>query len=204
MTLIEWLDHLDKTAFVFIHHDFNYRLLDKAFLLIRNQFTWIPLYGFILYIALTKFKKSAILFIALSILTFALCDSLSASWLKPLIGRLRPCYNPELQPMINNLIECGGKFSFPSTHASNHFGLASFWYWSVFHASGKRWNWLWLWAFLVGYAQIYVGKHYPLDIAGGALLGLIIGTLLAKIFENWTSIRASVRKKFFPNKPLET
>lgn len=38
----------------------------------------------------------------------------------------------------------------------------------------------WIWAILVGYAQIYVGNRYPLDIAGGALLGITIGSALAK------------------------
>lgn len=204
MTLIDWLDKLDKIAFVFIHNDSDYRVLDNVFPVMRNAFTWIPLYCFLLYFSLVKLKRNVFLFILLSIVTFALCDRLSSGWLKPLFERPRPCFDPVLQPLLRNLIECGGRFSFPSTHAANHVGLASFWYWSVKHTTGQRWYWVWIWAFIIGYAQIYVGKHYPLDIAGGSLLGLIIGACLAKIFENWPSIRKTFRQNSLWGKSLGT
>ena len=49
--------------------------------------------------------------------------------------------------------------------------------------TNKRWKWVWIWAGLVCNAQMYVGKHFPSDIGAGALLGLIIGTAMSKIFE---------------------
>jgi undecaprenyl-diphosphatase len=33
----------------------------------------------------------------------------------------------------------------------------------------------------VGYSRIYLGVHFPLDIAGGALLGGFIGYLLWRV-----------------------
>lgn len=196
MTLIEWLDKLDKIAFIIIHHDSDYRYWDNTFLFLRNGLTWIPLYCFILIFALIKFKKNALLFIILSVVTVVFCDRLSAGCLKPLFARPRPCFDPVIQPFLRNLIECGGRYSFPSSHAANHFGLAAFWYWSVLLSTGKKWNWIWLWAILIGYAQIYVGKHYPLDIAAGALLGLFIGNISAKVFENWPHIKKSFLNSF--------
>jgi undecaprenyl-diphosphatase len=70
----------------------------------------------------------------------------------------------------------------PSAHAANHFGLATFWFLSIATMSGKKWYWLWIWAFLVCYAQVYVGKHYPLDIAFGAGVGALTGFLVHKLF----------------------
>jgi undecaprenyl-diphosphatase len=32
-----------------------------------------------------------------------------------------------------------------------------------------------VWAILVSYSRIYVGVHYPGDVLGGAILGLVIG-----------------------------
>ena len=31
---------------------------------------------------------------------------------------------------------------------------------------------------MVGYGRIYVGKHYPLDVIGGALLGFVIAKVI--------------------------
>jgi len=41
---------------------------------------------------------------------------------------------------------------------------------------------LFLWAFIICYAQIYVGVHYPLDILGGALIGSVIGITMSRVF----------------------
>ncbi|HTF28056.1 MAG TPA: phosphatase PAP2 family protein, partial [Flavitalea sp.] len=73
------------------------------------------------------------------------------------------------------------------SHASNHFGLATFWFLGIERMTRRKWYWLWLWAGIICYAQIYVGKHYPLDIAGGALLGVMTGLLCFRIFDKWTS-----------------
>jgi undecaprenyl-diphosphatase len=46
-----------------------------------------------------------------------------------------------------------------------------------------KWVWLaWLWAALISYAQVYVGVHYPSDILGGAILGLIFGIAMSTFF----------------------
>lgn len=66
--------------------------------------------------------------------------------------------------------------SFPSKHASFVFGLAAV----SFHINRKMgWSML-ACALLTGLARIYVGVHYPGDIAGGALLGALIGLLIVR------------------------
>jgi len=45
-------------------------------------------------------------------------------------------------------------------------------------ALSGNWKWLpWVFAACIGVARIYVGAHNPLDIVGGAALGLVIGGL---------------------------
>jgi undecaprenyl-diphosphatase len=50
---------------------------------------------------------------------------------------------------------------------------------------GRKWVWLWVWAFLICYAQVYVGKHFPGDVFVGGVLGTIVGLLFALIFRRW-------------------
>lgn len=89
--------------------------------------------------------------------------------LKPAIARPRPisvlAFDPprDLPPMPRSL-------SFPSGHTAAAFGSAM--------AVGRIWPhgrvlW-WTLAVLMGYSRVYVGHHYPLDVAGGALVGVLV------------------------------
>ncbi|MDE3185147.1 MAG: phosphatase PAP2 family protein [Bacteroidota bacterium] len=118
----------------------------------------------------------------LSLFTVAITDSSTGLLLKPLFGRLRPCFDPELPRYIRNIIDCGGLYSFPSSNAANYFGLSAFWFWSLLKITGKKWKWLWVWTSLICYAQVYVGRQFPFDVVAGAFLGLIIGMFMAKLF----------------------
>lgn len=62
--------------------------------------------------------------------------------------------------------------SFPSGHTIAAFAIAV----SVFLIS-RKWGALFLAAaFLVGIGRIYIGVHWPLDVLGGIVLGVIIAT----------------------------
>lgn len=185
MTFFKWVDHLDKVILLLIQHDSDQLLLDPVMRVLRDPFTWAPLYAFLLYYVIRKAKFQSWIFIVLSLATFALTDSITAQLLKPLFGRYRPCFDPELHSMIRELVDCGGLYSMPSSHAANHFGLATFWYFAMKTMTGKKWNWVWVWAAAVCYAQIYVGKHYPSDILAGGLVGFITGMGMSKLFSYW-------------------
>jgi undecaprenyl-diphosphatase len=73
--------------------------------------------------------------------------------------------------------------SFTSNHAANHFALATFCFITL-KSAFKGYTWLfYLWAALIGYAQVYVGVHYPLDVLGGAAMGIFIGMLAGSFFQ---------------------
>jgi undecaprenyl-diphosphatase len=186
MWFIDWLVKIDKEAFRLIQTHFNAPWLDMIMLIIRNPYTWIPLYIYMFYWALQCGKSRRLKFICLSLICFAITDFSSAQIFKPFFERLRPCYDPDTTGFVRWIIECGGKYSFPSSHASNHFGLACFWYYSIYFMTRKKWYWLWIWAIFISFAQVYVGVHFPLDVIGGALLGLFTGFGLARLFEFWT------------------
>jgi membrane-associated phospholipid phosphatase len=210
MSLLQWLDHLDKTLFVLVQHDSDHPVLDFIMPFLRDPLTWIPLYGFMAFYAFRAGKRSADAgggrnagalvggaelgadatskawaFIILSILTVAITDSVTAQVFKPLFGRLRPCHDPEMQPYLRALVDCGGLYSMPSNHAANHFGLATFWFFSIKRMTAKKWRWLWLWAAVICYAQVYVGKHYPFDVLAGAVFGTITGLGISRLFVYW-------------------
>ncbi|HIE52068.1 MAG TPA: phosphatase PAP2 family protein [Armatimonadetes bacterium] len=104
--------------------------------------------------------------VLLALLTVALSETLTSHILKPWVARLRPCH---VLPQVHLLVGCSSSYSFPSSHAANSLGLAT-----VFGYYYRRWAWLFVaLALLVGYSRIYVGVHYPLDVLGGQVVGVL-------------------------------
>lgn len=164
---------IDYTIFNFINHTLSNPVLDIVLPFLRHATNWIPLYIFLGVYLLMKYKAKALVYAFYIVVAFALADFISHGILKPWICRLRPCHSLTLHAKLV-LGHCGGQWSFPSTHASNHMAIAL----SIVLAQvfTKKWiNYLWIfWALIIGFAQIYVGVHYPSDIAAGFLLGILI------------------------------
>ena len=153
---------------------------------VRTSNNWVPLYivllGFIIY----KWKQNAWRWIVLVIVNVVLTDQISSSIFKPLFHRLRPCVDPLFSNQTRLLLEhCSGGFSFTSSHAANHFGIAVFMVLTL-QPLLKNYRFLFLiWAAIIAYAQVYVGVHYPLDILCGAIIGILVGFYNGKLFSYW-------------------
>ncbi|MFC2137165.1 phosphatase PAP2 family protein [Bacteroidota bacterium] len=39
------------------------------------------------------------------------------------------------------------------------------------------------WASIISYSRIYLGVHYPADIITGAVLGIILGIVIFKLYQ---------------------
>lgn len=102
-------------------------------------------------------------------------DQMSASILKPLFGRIRPCHALD---NVRLLVGCGGRLSFPSSHATNISAVAVLF--GYFYRKGTLW--FVLIAALVGFSRIYVGVHYPGDVIFGFMVGISLSILLLYIY----------------------
>src|SRR5450432_956551 len=81
----------DRHLFYFINHDLTNPFFDWLMPWLRTAKHWIPLYIFIIGFCIYKFKKQAIIIIVLLALSAGFADFTSASLIKPLIKRDRPC-----------------------------------------------------------------------------------------------------------------
>lgn len=173
---------IDQYFFELINVHGHNAVLDWIMPLWREKSTWIPLYialaGFVGY----KYRKASLYFILGLALAVGLADTISSKVIKPSVQRLRPCNDPEIKAEVQLLVRCGSGYSFTSSHASNHFAVAAFLSLTLgLHYRRLRLP-LYLWAASIALGQVYVGVHYPLDILIGAILGLIIGNIVAKMY----------------------
>lgn len=187
---LAWLEGLDIHMWMNLHASWRSPFLDAVMPYVRNQFTWAPLYLFLLVFMPYNFGKKGWIWLLGFLLCFALGDTISGGILKPLplLQRVRPCNDPRLAEFVHLIVPRSSGWSFPSSHATNHFALGYFMA-STLHG---RMKWFWpipmLWALAVGYAQIYVGVHFPLDVAAGAALGILIGGFVAWLYHRRWSL----------------
>ncbi len=185
MNLVELFHSIDNRIFYLINSHLSSSRLDGFMIMLRTPITWVPFYALMLFLFYKKSPELCFAIVVASIVTFGLTDFISASVFKPFIGRVRPCYDESLNFSVRNIVGCGGRYSMPSSHASNHAGLATFWFLIALKFYKEKWHLLWLWAGAICYAQIYVGVHFPSDILVGALLGMVIAFLIFTVFKKW-------------------
>ena len=187
LSIFQQIKDIDQALFYQINGVWHHPILDAVLPWTRHSNNWIPLYigllGWLIYQVGWKTLK----WLLFALINVGLTDQISSSVFKPFFHRLRPCNDPALVGKTRLLLEqCSGGFSFTSSHAANHFGLAIFIFMTWGIAQKKYTKYFFVWAGIIAFAQIYVGVHYPLDIFFGAILGTLIG-LVTAYFHNKTA-----------------
>jgi undecaprenyl-diphosphatase len=105
------------------------------------------------------------------VLSGNLLAGLSSYGLREAIGRERPTHRfPDPRPLVD--VPASG--SFPSGHAAMSFACATLLAWLTPLPKVP----LFALAALIAFSRVYNGVHYPLDVLGGAALGLAVATAL--------------------------
>ena len=81
--------------------------------------------------------------------------------------------------MVQLLVPKLHDFSFPSGHTSASFTTVS----ALFLAKNKAWKPALVLACLIAVSRLYLYVHYPTDVLGGILLGILSGYIGYKIME---------------------
>lgn len=179
------LEELDRQLFLYLNQCYH-DSLSPFMLWATGDTAWIPFYIIIIILLIWQFRIRAIAVLVVVAITITVADQFASSFMKPTVQRLRPCYEPALAGKVHLVTEgCGGKYGFISSHAANTFALAMLLSMLLFQTRQKNAKLLSMilfsWAFLVSYTRIYVGVHYPADIFGGAIAGMLIAWILVKV-----------------------
>jgi membrane-associated phospholipid phosphatase len=180
-----WTDtalHIDQWLMLKLNRDMQSPALDLLALFSREAVTWAPLYLFLIVFMVMNQGNRGWWWVVAAMALVGISDLVSSHVIKDLFDRPRPCRDPYMSQLIRFIARtCGTNGSFVSSHASNHFTMATFIH-RTLGSQDKRWSAFFLWAILVSWAQVYVGVHYPSDVIGGALLGSLIGYLGSRFF----------------------
>ena len=188
LDISQWLVEGDSSILLAVN-GMHSSYFDTFMWLCSRKFEWIPFYLSILYVLFRNFNWRVVLYslVAMGVILL-LTDAVSSHFIRPVVARLRPS---NLENPISEMIHIvdnhrGGRYGFPSSHASNSWGLVFF----VGLLLRRRvlTAFLACWALLLCYSRLYLGVHYPGDLLAGMMLGAVVASVVYYVFWRMTKV----------------
>ncbi len=171
----DWLYELDVNILLFIQEhlrfDFLTPILKFLTMLGDHGMLWI---GIALLLVLVKRTRPIGATAGASLAINALLVNV---FLKNIVARTRPY---EVIDGLTRLVGEQSDFSFPSGHTSSAFSVAVV----MFMLMPKKYGVpALIVATLIAYSRLYVGVHYPSDVIGGLIVGILAAVICVAIYK---------------------
>lgn len=180
--MLEFLMQLDRDLFLFLN-GLHAAWLDPVMYYISEKFLWIPFYMLLLWFCIRYYGWKTVMIMLLVALLITITDQLTG-FMKDSFQRFRPSRDESLADLVHIVYgKRGGRYGFVSAHAANSFALAVF----MIHLLRGKIPYitpvLLVWASLKAYSRIYLGVHYPGDILGGAIVGIVTALIIIELWK---------------------
>jgi undecaprenyl-diphosphatase len=188
--MIEYLNEIDADALLAVNglHDM---FQDAFWWLLTAKWSSALLLLALAWVLLHQNRRHALLVLAMLVLSILVADQVSSGLIKHLVERLRPTHDPSLESMVHVINGYrGGLYGFVSSHAANSFAVATLIALVMRHRLVTLS--MFTWALLQCYSRVYLGVHYPGDILGGIIVGVLAGWLV------WLLMRWIERRRQLP------
>ena len=174
--MLDYLNDIDTDALLAVNglHDI---FQDALWWMVSAKWSSLLLVLALVWILLHQNRRHALLVLLMLVLAFVIADQVSSGLIKHLVERLRPTHDPSLGDAVHVVNGYrGGMYGFVSSHAANAFAAATFIALILRHRLVTIS--LLAWAALQCYSRVYLGVHYPGDILGGVIVGVLAGWLV--------------------------
>lgn len=174
--MLDYLNDIDTDALLAVNglHDM---FQDALWWMVSAKWSSLLLVLGLVWILLHQNRRHALLVLLMLVLAFVIADQVSSGLIKHLVERLRPTHDPSLGDAVHVVNGYrGGMYGFVSSHAANAFAAATLIALIMRHRLVTIS--LLAWAALQCYSRVYLGVHYPGDILGGVIVGVLAGWLV--------------------------
>jgi len=174
--MIEYLIDIDTDALLAVNgsHD---AFQNALWWLVTAKWSSALLLLALLWVLMRQNRRHALLVLAMIALSILIADQVASGLIKHAVERLRPTHDPSLQSMVHIVNGYrGGMYGFVSSHAANSFAIATLLSLIMRHRLATCS--VTAWALMQCYSRVYLGVHYPGDILGGIIVGVLAGWLV--------------------------
>ncbi len=154
-------------------------LLDDLGVFLAHYLPYLLVAGFLYFSFQRKDRRERFLVFTEGALGVILSRGIITEAIRFFYHHLRPFAALNFTPLI---AESG--YSFPSGHAAWFFALAM----TVFYYNRKLGIWFFAFAAVNGVARVFVGVHWPLDILGGAVFGVLSAMFIHQLVKFHISV----------------
>jgi len=169
------VDALDANLFLHINHLPHTHFLNTLFYGLTFAFNGGAAWYIVMGIAALRNRQKTGEFLREIVLPLTITTALVEFPIKAYFRRRRP-FITIIQAIV--IGKKPGTWSFPSGHSASAFGGA----WLLNRKFPGLWGLRYITAGLVAFSRIYLGDHYPGDVASGSLFGLVFAMLFRKLF----------------------
>lgn len=169
----EILKKVDNTIFRWINIKFSNKTFDKIMPVITSAgnlgIVWITIS--VLLMTKKDYRRLGQMILTALVITTIIGEGI----IKNIVKRKRPFYGDNDKEL---LISKPITYSFPSGHTASSFAVATVFIKTDNAASLE----IILLAGLIAFSRIYLGVHYPSDVIGGGIIGVLCGLITVVIF----------------------
>lgn len=153
--------------------------VDGLAVALTTAVTWIPLYVALFYLVLKNNEnvRTILLILACAGVCLLLSGTVDDNIIKPGVARWRPTHDTVIGSQVDVVDGYrGGRYGFFSAHAANTMSIALFF--CLLVRSSTLSVLMIAWSLINCWTRLYLGVHFPLDVACGLLWGAAVGAVV--------------------------